>query len=234
MTAASFELARRTIGEGGAIAAGLITSSLPIDVLLCSIPLALSFSIGFFAVAVLLLMTSQRSVSLTAAIIAAALSVLAHPVAVFHVLALSVAVFLFGDRRRALVFCCASIALYFFLELSISAVVTGNPFHNLMILRGWHDPDGLVVLFSRRWFTKPFTDLIFSKMFGLVFPVIAVASLLIPELRRSRLYLILVSYCFGGWLWFSFGTAKPTLYEPFWRDCDSCTRCVPVLACSWR
>jgi hypothetical protein len=218
MTAAGFELARRTIGSSGAVAAGLITASLPIDILLCTVPLALSLSVGLFAIAVLLLTSSPRRVGLVGAILAAALSELAHPVAVFHVLALSVAVLLFGHRRRALVFGGGSVALYFCLELAVSTAATGNPLHNLVILRAWHDPDGLVVLFSQRWFTKPFTDLLFSKMFGFVFPVIALALLLIPELRRSKLYLILASYCFGGWLWFSFGTAKPTIYEPFWRD----------------
>ena len=218
LTGSSIALALRKVGIVGGVAAGLITASLPIDLAFSTVPLAQSLAVGFFGIAVFLLMGFESRIASVGAIGAAALAVLAHPSVVFHVIALAVAFFLFAVRRRAIVFGFASLVLYFALEFAISAVVTGNPFHNFAILREWHDPEAMVVLFSRRWFTKPFSDLFFSKSFGFAFPTIALALLMIPELRRSRLCKVLAFYCFGAWLWFSFGSAKPTIYEPFWRD----------------
>jgi hypothetical protein len=84
-------------------------------------------------------------------------------------------------------------------------------------------------MYSTAWFTRPFTSLVFSKSFGLTIPIVA-AGLLMQPLRRSRIYLGLLGYCFFLWLWFSFGTAKPTTYEPFWRDTRFWEPMTPALA----
>jgi len=223
-------LGLRQLGPMGAFAAGMVAACTPIDILYCTVPLAGPVSAGFAACALVLLIGTISRAGLSLAVAAGALTALCHPTGVFAVLAMAAAAFFFGPRKRAIVFAASAIPLFLALELGASALASGgDPFHNFAVLRKWHDPDGYVVMYSAAWFTRPFTSLVFSKSFGLTIPLVA-AGLFLQPLRRSRVYLGLLAYCFFLWLWFSFGTAKPTIYEPFWRDTRFWEPMTPALA----
>ena len=226
----AYWLGLRQLGHAGAFAAGLIAACMPLDILYSSVPLAGPVSAGLAACALALLIGTDSRTGLVMAVVAGALAPLCHPTGVFAVLAMAAAAFFFFSRRRAVIFAAAAIPLFLVLELTASALASGgDPLHNFALLRNWHDPDAYVVLYSAAWFTRPFTSLIFSKSFGFAIPIVA-AGLLVEQLRRSRVYLGLLSFCFFVWLWFSFGTAKPTEYEPFWRDTRFWQPMTPALA----
>jgi hypothetical protein len=226
----AYWLGLRQLGRPGAFVAGVVAACMPIDILFCSVPLAGPVSAGFAACALALLLGSESGPGLAMAIAAACLSALCHPAGVFAVLAMAAAAFFFFSRKRALVFVAVAIPLFLALDMGASALASGgDPFHNYALLRNWRDPDGYVLMYSAAWFTRPFTSLVFSKAFGLTIPIV-VAGLFVAQLRRSRVYLGLLAYCFFLWLWFSFGTAKPTTYEPFWRDTRFWQPMTPALA----
>jgi hypothetical protein len=226
----AYWLGLRQLGRTGAFAVGLVAACMPIDILYCSVPLAGPVSAGFAACALALLMGSESRAGLAMAVVAASLAALCHPAEVFAVLAMAAAVFFFSSHKKAILFAAASIPLFLALDMGASALASGgDPLHNFALLRNWHDPDAYVVMYSAAWFTRPFTSLFFSKAFGFAIPI-AVAGLFVEPLRRSRVYLGLLSYCFFLWLWFSFGSAKPTSYEPFWRDTRFWQPMTPALA----
>ncbi len=226
----AYWLGLRKLGPMGALTAGLVAACMPIDILYSSVPIAGPVSAGFAACALALLFGGESRVSLAIAAVAGSLAAFCHPVGVFAVLAMTVAAFFFSSRKTAMVFVAVAIPLFVVLELGASALASGgDPLHDFALLRNWRDPDGYVVMYSAAWFTRPFTSLVFSKSFGVAIPIVA-AGVSIESLRRSRIYMGLLAYCFFVWLWFSFGTATPTGYLPFWRDTRFWQPMTPALA----
>lgn len=213
---ATYLCARRLFDARAALLAGLVCASFPIDVVFATIPTAASLSAGLAALSfAVLLQTSLPRATVLAGLVGA-VALLAHPITLFFVSAVAAGIFLTGGKRRAAAYWALSVGGYFLLDASLSAWVAGDPFHNLAILRAWHDPDAQVELFSRAWFLFPLQSFFFSKDFGFA-PVLAVGLAFSPLARGRPLVRTLALTVALLWLWLGYGTAKPTTYEPFWR-----------------
>jgi hypothetical protein len=213
---ATYLCARRLFDARTALLAGLVCASFPIDVVFATIPTAASLSAGLAALSFALLLYPSLPRASVLAGVAGAVALLAHPITLFFVSAAAAGQFLTGEKRRAAIYWALSVGGYFLLDAAFSAWVAGDPFHNLSILRAWHDPDAQVELYSPAWFLFPVQTFFFSKDFGFA-PVLAVGLAFSPLARGRPLVRTLALTIALLWLWLGYGTAKPTTYEPFWR-----------------
>lgn len=213
---ATYFCARRLFGARVALLAGLVCASFPIDVVFATIPTAASLSAGLAALSFALLIYPSLPRAAVLAGAAGALALLAHPITFFFISAAAAAWFLTGEKRYAAIYWTLSAGGYFLLDAALSAWVAGDPFHNLTILRDWHDPDAQVALYSPAWFLFPIQTFFFSKDFSFA-PALAVGLAFSPLARSRPLVRTLALTVALLWLWLGYGTAKPTAYEPFWR-----------------
>ncbi len=215
---ATYLCARRLFEARAALLAGLVCASFPIDVVFSTIPTAASLSAGLAAVSFALLLWDSRPRATLLAGAAGALALLAHPITFFFVSAAAAAIFVASERLRAATYWTLGVGGYFLLDAALSTWAAGDPLHNFAILRAWHDPDAHVELYSRAWFLFPLQTFFFSKDFGFA-PVLAVGLAFSPLARNLPLVrkLALVAVLLWLWLWLGYGTAKPAVYEPFWR-----------------
>lgn len=198
-------------GCRSALLAGWIAASMPLDVILSTVPSASPLSsgiAGWFFVELL----GRRWI--LAALIGG-LATLIHPVNVHFVLMAAVMRAVFERQIRPLTAAALAVCVYFLLDFGINTLSWGDPFHSLRILSQWHDPDPYYKTGSAEWFLYPFRSLVFSKEFGIAALLACCAPLLRPAGRKWTLLCAATVAAF--WLWIGFGSVKPTEYEPFWR-----------------
>jgi hypothetical protein len=223
LTTASCVAAWRLRGAPGALAAGLLVASLPGDVMLCTIAGAVPLSVAFMACSAALLVEGANGRSQFAGIVcsllggvAGGLAAVAHQIAIFWVLSLAFAAFIFLSKPKAIGFGLTSLLVFFAVDFALNAWITGDALHGLRVLSRWHDPDNTYTVFSAGWLLYPVHTFLASKDFG-VLPLVSVMTLVAPTGVHRRLVRCLLLWCLVVWLWFGYGTAKPTMYVPFWR-----------------
>jgi hypothetical protein len=213
--------AARTLGLNGAVIAGALIATLPLDVITSTVPISHPLATSFAALGTVLLLGPSgvlRSTVLAAG--AFALAMLAHISLVTFIAALSAALFLAGqdrgDRTRALAGAALSFGLFLVLWFSLFALVTGDPLHEYKVLERRYDTDPYITTFSALWFLWPIYSFLISKDFGIVIAIAVVGVALRGPAIVSRVRVLALAIPLL-WVWIGYGTQKPTSYVPFWR-----------------
>ena len=215
--------AARVAGIRTALWAGLLVALLPMEVEGSTVVSAATLMHGLMTagtVALLFPHQSKRGHFLGPALLG--IAIVTHLSAVYYVAALLFAGLLI-DRRRyvratALTAVCAMAAMS--IELAAFHFAYGDALRRFAVYAGQisvetvpkHNP----ITGSLRFFTWPFTSLLFSKALG-----IAGGVALFVGAARFRKWAppmrVLLLACGIYWLWVSFGTRVPWAYQPFWR-----------------
>lgn len=184
-------------GRRTAILAGWIAASMPLDVILSTVPIASPLSSGIAGWFFVELLGGRW-------ILAALIGGMAAVVGA-----------LVEKQIRPLAAAALAVCAYSLLDSGINALSWGDPFYSLRILSRWHDPDPSYRTWTAPWFLYPFRSFVFSKEFGLTAVLACCAPFLRPAGRKWTFMCAATVTAF--WLWVGFGSVKPTEYEPFWR-----------------
>ncbi len=198
-------------GRRTAILARWIAASMPLDVILSTVPIASPLSSGIAGWFFVELLGGRW---ILAALIGGMAAVI-HPVNVHFVLVAAVVGAFVEKQIRPLAAAALAVCAYFLLDFGINALSWGDPFYSLRILSRWHDPDPSYRTWSAPWFLYPFRSFVFSKEFGVTAVLACCAPFLRPAGRKWTLTCAATVAAF--WLWVGFGSVKPAEYEPFWR-----------------
>ncbi len=206
--------------------AGMLGASLP-GMVYCTTPNARPLAIGFFsmALAVLLLRKDRKSALIAGGLFG--LGVASHLSMLYCTgIALLAVPFGGGNRwRNTLLAGAAMLAAFALADILVYALWTGDPFYRFNIIAAthmtnldfdpnarelWKDGGGLSMMF----FVRPVRDLIISKSFVLLLGLAMAWGVLrwrrfSPQSRSLLLVLCL------SWLWQSYGSQSPTAYKPF-------------------
>jgi hypothetical protein len=214
--------AGRLSGGRAALMAGLIAAALPADIIYSTVPIAGPLSVGLAAMGTTLLLMKDRPYAAALGCFILALSILAHPFAIFYVGALACGLFIaastWPERGRAVVHGLMAIVLFAVFELTLFTVIAGDPFYEFRTIVHTHlqVTQTLDFTFPEGWFTWPIQSWLFSKDLGLALSLVCVLACL--NCRRlppplKALTVTIVVY----WLWIGYGTQSPTTYQAFPR-----------------
>lgn len=198
-------------GRRAALLAGWIAASVPLDVILSTVPSATALSSGIAGWYFVLLLSGRWRL---AALIGALASTI-HPVTVHFVLIAAVVHAAVERKIRPLAAAGLAVCLHFVLDFGINLLFWGDPFHSLRILARVRYSDPYYRTWSAAWFLYPLRSLVFTKEFGLT-ALLACFALALRPVERART-LVSAATVAAFWLWIGYGSVKPTEYEPFWR-----------------
>ncbi len=198
-------------GRRSAFLAGWIAASMPLDVILSTMPIASPLSSGAAGWFFVELLGGRWILAALIGGVAAAL----HPVNIHFVLMAAVVTAALERQIRPLAAAAVALCVYLLLDLGINALSWGDPFQSFRILSRVDYSDPYYPAWTAAWFVYPFRSFVFSKELGVAALLSCCAPFLRPAGRKWTLLCAATVAAF--WLWVGFGSVKPTEYEPFWR-----------------
>jgi hypothetical protein len=220
MVACSVWCAGCCAGSRAAVSAGLIASSLPVDIIYSTVPTAMSLSAGLAALGTLLLLLGNRTYTKVIASVTLALAILAHLSAFFYVSALICGLCFtaqgWPERWRTIGYWAVIVVLSAVLELGLFVIITGDPLYEFRLVGQKHLLSEDLMTPSHqnfKWYIWPLRDWLFSKEFGVAIFCGCVWAFSTWRRLPARLQALAVTIVVF-WIWNGYGTHSPTSYLP--------------------